>query len=321
MGNIGSSGDNQVDLSIVIPVYNEEESVCALHSAILSAVVPLSLRFEIIFVDDGSSDSTYDRLKQIKHSDPHIKVIRLRRNAGQTPAMRAGFDAARAPIIISMDGDLQNDPRDIPKLLAKIDEGYDLVCGWRVNRQDKLISRKIPSRIANRLIAQVTGVYIRDNGCSLKAYRAEMIKQLKLYSDMHRFIPAVSTLAGARIAEVAVSHHARQFGKSKYGISRTIKVIFDLMAIKMLIGFSSRPIVYFSLASLLVWALALLNIGIFSYEYLSKDVQSGFMIPAGVVLVLIGSACFTLLLGLIAESVASMGGFKQRDILLYRWEE
>jgi glycosyltransferase involved in cell wall biosynthesis len=215
------------DLSIIVPLYNEEESVGPMYQAIVGAVDPLGIPYEIVFVDDGSRDGTFRKAADLAEKDRRLRVVKFRRNYGQTAAMAAGIGHARGRILVTMDGDLQNDPADIPKFLEKMEEGYDIVCGWRHRRQDKLVSRKIPSIIANRIIGKITGVPIRDNGCSLKAYRAEIIKSIPLYSDMHRFIPAMTSLAGTRIAEIKVSHHARKFGVSKSrrscpsGISRS----------------------------------------------------------------------------------------------------
>ncbi len=236
----------KLDLSVVAPLYNEGENVLLLHKAIDGALAPTGLRYEILFVDDGSSDNTFELAATLTQQDPHLRVIKFRRNYGQTPAMVAGIDHARAEVVITMDGDLQNDPQDIPLFLEKMAEGYDMVVGWRHNRQDKLVTRKIPSRIANWLIGKVTGVPIRDNGCSLKAYRAELIKNTPLYSEMHRFIPAMASVSGARIAQIRVRHHARQFGESKYGLSRVYKVLFDLLAIKAIVSFSARPMLWFA---------------------------------------------------------------------------
>lgn len=236
-----------LDLSIVVPLYNEEDSVGPLCEAITSVMDALSERSELILVDDGSRDRTFSTAELLAKKDRRLRVVKFRRNYGQTPAMAAGIDLARGRVVITMDGDLQNDPRDIPKFLGKIEEGYDLVVGWRHNRQDKLVSRKIPSKIANWIIGKVTGVPIKDNGCSLKAYRADVIKEVPLYSEMHRFIPAMASIAGPRIAEIKVRHHARQFGESKYGLSRVYKVLLDLLTIKTIAGFSSRPLQWFGL--------------------------------------------------------------------------
>ncbi|NNE35230.1 MAG: glycosyltransferase family 2 protein, partial [Rhodothermales bacterium] len=218
-----------MDVSVVVPLFNEEESIELLYRSITDAVADVLPDYEIIFVDDGSSDDTFELAEQLAGQNPRLKVLKFRRNYGQTPAMAAGIDHARGEIIVTMDGDLQNDPRDIPELVGKIKEGFDIVVGWRFNRQDKLITRKIPSKIANWLIGKVTGVPIKDNGCSLKAYRADTIKHVPLYNEMHRFIPAMASIAGPRIAEIKVRHHSRQFGDSKYGLSRVYKVLLDLM--------------------------------------------------------------------------------------------
>jgi len=235
-----------MELSIIVPLYNEEDSVSPLYDAIVAAINPLNLNYEIIFVDDGSKDNTIPEAVKLAEKDTRLRVIKFRRNYGQTPAMAAGIDNARGRVLVTMDGDLQNDPSDIPRFLEKLNEGYDIVVGWRHKRQDKLVTRKIPSRIANWLIGKITGVPIKDNGCSLKAYRADVIKNIPLYSEMHRFIPAMTSLAGTRIAEIKVKHHARQFGQSKYGLSRIYKVLVDLLTIKTLLSFFSRPLVIFA---------------------------------------------------------------------------
>ncbi len=245
--NNDQSGAARPKVSVIAPLYNEQECVRPLHAAIVQSLEQLGCAFEMIFVDDGSTDGTAAIAAEIASIDPRLCIVRFRRNYGQTPAMAAGIEYARGEIIVTMDGDLQNDPEDIGRLLEQLDEGYDIVVGWRFNRQDKLLSRKIPSRIANWLIARMTGVPIKDNGCSLKAYRASLIKQIPLYSEMHRFIPAMASIAGPRIAEIKVRHHARQFGQSKYGLSRTYKVLLDLLVVKTVASFTSRPLIWFSL--------------------------------------------------------------------------
>src|SRR5215211_2793522 len=232
-------------LSVVAPLYNESENVAPLVSWILEALAGYPASFEIILVDDGSRDDTWDRIVEAAASHPQVHGLRLGANVGQTAAMMAGFDHARGSVIVSLDGDLQNDPRDIPALVNKLDEGYDLVCGWRQQRQDKLLLRKVPSWVANRLIRRLTGVPITDNGCSLKAYRRDLLRRIPLYAEQHRFIPALSASVGARITEMPVRHHARRFGESKYGISRTVKVLVDLLTLKMITTFHSRPLVGF----------------------------------------------------------------------------
>lgn len=233
-------------ISVVVPLYNERESIPELYRRTRAACERLNRRYELIFVDDGSDDGSFEVLRELHDRDRRVTVVRFRKNYGQTAAMTAGFECARGEVVVSMDGDLQNDPDDIPRLLARIEEGFDVVCGWRKNRQDKLVSRRIPSVIANWIIGRVTGVRIHDNGCSLKAYRASVIKKTQLYSELHRFIPAMSTLTGARIAEIVVRHHPRRFGTSKYGLGRAWRVILDIITVKMITGFVSRPAVWFA---------------------------------------------------------------------------
>jgi len=234
-----------VDISIVVPIYNEEESIPALHESITAALAGSGLEYELILVDDGSSDGSFPLLREIAGKDPRVRVIRFRRNFGQTAAMAAGFNAASARVVVPMDGDLQNDPADIPLLLAKIDEGYDVVSGWRKDRQDAFVNRKLPSMIANGIISRLTGVHLHDYGCTLKAYRREVLDGVNLYGEMHRFVPALASQIGARVAEVPVRHHPRRHGTSKYGISRTTRVILDLMTVKFLLSYSTKPIQLF----------------------------------------------------------------------------
>jgi hypothetical protein len=234
------------DVSIVIPLYNEEANVGPLCAAVREALLDWPRTWEAVLVDDGSRDGTRDLLTEERRRDRRFRLLFLRRNSGQTAAMATGFAHSRGRIIVSMDGDLQNDPRDIPLLVGRIESGWDVVCGWRRDRKDKWLSRKLPSKIANRIIAWMTGVPIHDNGCSLKAYRADVIRALRLYSDMHRFLPALSSMTGARIDEVVVRHHPRVHGASKYGISRTFKVLADMVTIKMITQFGSQPSAWFA---------------------------------------------------------------------------
>lgn len=231
-------------ISVIIPLYNEEENIQILHERLTNVLINLNEDYEIIYVDDGSTDKTPDYLEKIQSLDRHVLVISLRRNFGQTAAFAAGFDFARGDVVITMDGDLQNDPKDIPKLLELIKD-YDLVSGWRKDRKDPFFTRRLPSIIANWLISKVTGVKLHDYGCSLKAYRKEVIKNLRLYGEMHRFIPAVASWYGIKVTEVETTHHPRLRGKSKYGISRTIKVILDLITVKFLQSFSTKPMQFF----------------------------------------------------------------------------
>lgn len=233
-----------MNISIVIPLYNEEDNVRALHERLKGVLENLQLEYEIIYIDDGSNDETLILLHDIQKDDKNVLVLSLRRNFGQTAAFAAGFDFARGDIIITMDGDLQNDPNDIPRLIKAM-EGYDLVSGWRKKRKDPFLSRRLPSVIANWLISKVTGVRLHDYGCSLKAYRRDVVKNLRLYGEMHRFIPAIASWYGVRIAEIETTHHPRHKGKSKYGISRTVKVLLDLITVKFLQSFSTKPIQFF----------------------------------------------------------------------------
>lgn len=237
--------DNPVDLSIIIPLYNEEENVVPLVKSLLEVLEKVPKGYELILVDDGSTDGTFERLEEMARRDQGIKVLSFKRNFGQTAAMSAGIDHARGNILVPMDGDLQNDPRDIPRLLAKLDEGYDVVSGWRKKRRDRTLSRIIPSMIANKIISFISGVHLHDYGCSLKAYRREVIQDVRLYGEMHRFIPIYACWHGARVAEMVVHHRSRKHGKSKYGIERTVKVILDLIVIKFLGQYVQKPIYIF----------------------------------------------------------------------------
>lgn len=300
------------ELSVIVPFYNEAESIVALHRAIVAAVEPMGVSFEMVFVDDGSRDGTFAIAAQIAAGDPRVRVVKFRRNYGQTPAMAAGIEHARGRILVTMDGDLQNDPTDIARFLEKIEEGNDIVVGWRHNRQDKLVSRKIPSRIANWLIGKVTGVPIRDNGCSLKAFRASLIKNIPLYSEMHRFIPAMASIAGPRIAEIKVLHHARQFGQSKYGLSRIYKVLLDLMVIKTVTTFSSRPLVWFTLLSL---PLLLLGMSATTYTvYAALDPILPLSLPiAGAAVICLAGVGTLVSGGVLGELVYKLGDVREHQ--------
>ena len=231
-----------MDISVVVPLYNEEDNVQLLYDELHEVLAALPGSAEMVFVDDGSKDRTLARLEAVQRQDPGVRVVALRRNFGQTAAMSAGFDHASGAVIVTMDGDLQNDPHDIPKLLAKLDEGFDVVTGWRFDRQDAMLSRRLPSQMANRLISWVTGVRLHDYGCTLKAFRREVIENIRLYGEMHRFIPAIASGMGIAFTEIKVNHRARRFGASKYGISRTIRVLLDLMTVKFLLSYATRPL-------------------------------------------------------------------------------
>jgi len=234
-----------MDISIVIPVFNEEENISLLHTEIRETLGNTGKTYEIIFVNDGSTDATAAEILKARGTDPNVKMIDLNRNFGQTPSVMAGVDLAAGEVIVTMDGDLQNDPRDIAALIARLDEGYDIVSGWRKNRKDAFLLRVIPSKLANRLISSVLKVPLHDYGCTLKAYRRNTIKGLNLYGEMHRFIPAIAGWQGARITEMEVNHRARKHGKSKYGISRTIRVLLDLLLVAFLSEYSTKPIRFF----------------------------------------------------------------------------
>jgi len=294
-------------LSVVVPLYNEEESVGPLVEAVRGA---LQDSWELLLVDDGSRDRTVERARALSAADPRVRLVRLARNYGQTPAMQAGFDQARGDIVVTMDGDLQNDPRDIPALVARLEEGYDLVAGYRERRQDVFLKRRLPSMIANWLIRQATGVPIRDNGCSLKAFRRPVVDQLHLYSDMHRFIPAVAAAtAGARITEMPVRHHARQFGQSKYGLSRIAKVLADLLVIVMVRSFRDRPLHLFAGAALVAGALGLATLGAWGVALAYfRPVKAEALVFPSVAMVWLSLAGSLVMFGLLAESAVRRYG-------------
>lgn len=294
------------EISIFLPVKDEEPNLLLLHEKLDQALTALGRTAEIIFVDDGSTDGSLKILRALAQVDSRVRVVALRRNYGQTAAMAAGIDAARGNVLIPMDADLQNDPVDIARLLEKLDEGYDVVSGWRRHRQDKLITRKIPSMLANRLISWIGGVPLHDYGCSLKAYRRESLEDVRLYGEMHRFIPIYASWAGARVTEIPVEHHARTMGKTKYGLSRTLKVVFDLMTIKFMASYQTKPLYIFGSAGMLTFAISLLS-GLFALlmKFLSWPkhadlVQTPLPVVALVMLVL-GIQLF--LMGLLAEMV------------------
>jgi len=290
-------------VSIVIPVFEEEESLPHLYKAIKAVTEKLKRKCEIVFVDDGSKDGTFRILESIQKKDPSVVVVSFRRNFGQTAAMAAGFEYASGDIIVTMDADLQNDPDDIPKLLEKIKD-CDVVSGWRKNRQDKFLSRRLPSMMANGLISKVTGVALHDYGCTLKAYRKEVIKNVRLYGEMHRFIPAIASWVGATITEVETTHHARKFGKSKYGISRTIRVILDLITVKFLQSFSTRPIHAFGPGGLAMGAIGFFIALYLSFEklFMGKAIGGRPLLILAVLLIILGVQL--VIMGLLGEMLA-----------------
>lgn len=276
-------------VSIVVPLYNEEENVDILHERLSEALEQMGLEYEILYVDDGSTDTTLSKLEAIQLKDKRVVVLSLRRNFGQTAAFAAGFDFARGDIVVTMDGDLQNDPKDIPKMLELIKD-YDLVSGWRKKRKDPFFTRRVPSILANWVISKVTGVKLHDYGCSLKAYRRDVIKNLKLYGEMHRFIPAVASWYGVRVAEVETTHYPRLRGKSKYGLSRTVKVILDLITVKFLQSFSTKPLQFFGPIGLFSGAMGFLISLCLSIEkiFLGKPIGGRPLLLLGVLLIIVG---------------------------------
>lgn len=292
-----------VNLSIVIPLYNEEENIRPLYTQLKAALDPPNLSYELIIVDDGSTDSSFAILKELHSADRRLKVIRFRRNFGQTAAFSAGFDLARGEVVITMDADLQNDPADIPRLLAKIEEGYDIVSGWRVNRRDPFLTRRLPSIIANRLISETTNIRLHDYGCSLKAYRKEIVKNIRLYGELHRFIPAVASWMGVQVAEVPVNHRPRRYGRSKYGLSRTIKVFLDLITVRFLLSYSTRPIHIFGALGLFFSAIGIiLGLHLTWVKFvLGQNIGNRPLLMLAVLLVVLGVQMITM--GLLGELV------------------
>jgi glycosyltransferase involved in cell wall biosynthesis len=291
-------------ISAIVPVYNEEDNVVPSYKEITEVLGAMGCEYEIIYVDDGSRDGSLERLRQIADRDARVRVVQFRRNFGQTAAMAAGFDHSRYDIVVTLDGDLQNDPREIPAMVSKLSEGYDLVAGWRKDRKDKFFSRRLPSMIANWIISKSTNVQLHDYGCTLKVMTGEVARGIKLYGEMHRFIPALAGEMGARIAEVPVNHRARRFGTSKYGISRTLRVILDLVTVKFLLGYSKRPIHLFGTLGLLSGGFGGLILAVMTYQRMFQDIPMGNrpLLALGVMLVIIGLQF--LVFGLIGEVLA-----------------
>ena len=304
-----------MDLSVVIPVYNEEESVKFLYEAVTKALSDLKRPYEILLVDDGSKDNTYKNALTLAKSDSRLKIIKLKRNYGQTTALHAGFQNAKGKVIVTMDGDLQNDPDDIPVMLNKMDEGYDIVLGWRHDRKDFFISRRLPSKIANWLVRKVTGIPVKDNGCAIRAYRAEVIKNFPMYSEMHRLMPVITALVGAKFTQIKVKHHPRKFGHSKYGLSRIYKVLLDLVALKTIFSFFYIPLFGFGFLALAVGliSLAILTIGIlFLFMYPGQSLVTLF----GVSALFAALSLFLYFLGIICHLIYRTGDLKIEN--LYR---
>ena len=293
------------ELSVVIPVLNESPNIKDLYDELTMTLVGGGRSYEIIIIDDGSTDDTFATLADLQSRDPHLRVIRFRRNFGQTAAFAAGFAFARGRLVVTADGDMQNDPADIARMADLIDnEGYDIVCGWRKDRKDKMVTRRVPSMIANRLISWATGVKLHDYGCSLKVFRSEVVKPLRLYGEMHRFLPAIASQFGVRIAEEVVHHRPRTAGASKYGLSRTVRVILDLLTVKFLLSYSTRPLQIFGLVGIIA---GLLGGGILSYLayvrlFASQSIADRPLLLLGMLLVFIGVQLVTF--GLLAELLA-----------------
>jgi glycosyltransferase involved in cell wall biosynthesis len=293
------------ELSIVIPVRNESPNINALYLELTGTLERHGRTFEVIVIDDGSTDDTFEQLARLQARDPRLRVIRFRRNFGQTAAFAAGFAYARGRLVVTMDGDKQNDPADIPRMAARIDEGFDIVAGWRKNRKDAFVTRRVPSLLANRLISWATGVPLHDYGCSLKVFRAEVVKPLRLYGEMHRFLPAIASQIGVRIDEMVVNHRARKAGASKYGLSRTIRVVLDLVTVKFLLSYSTRPLQIFGLLGLAAATLGSVITAYLGYVRLILQLPIADRTPlllVGVLLVFIGVQLVTF--GLLAELLA-----------------
>lgn len=308
------SDQKLMDVSIVVPVYNEEQSVEPLYMAIVKAMNNMPYSYEILLVDDGSSDNTFSNALKIANDDPHLKIVKLKRNFGQTAGLHAGFQNASGKIIITMDGDLQNDPKDIGKMIKKINEGNDIVLGVRENRKDKLISRKIPSKIANWLISKVTRVPVKDNGCAIRAYRGEIIKKFPMYSEMHRLMPVITALSGARFQQINVKHHPRKFGSSKYGLSRIYKVLMDMVALKIIFTFFNMPLYGFGLFAGIAGFLTIVSFfigAVHMYIYPGRSLVT----IMGSTLLLGSLSIFLLFLGIISELIYKNGDIKIERIL------
>ncbi len=292
---------NSPYISVVIPAYNEEENIPILYEKLKGVLEKLGKDYEVIFVDDGSVDRTWERLKKIAEKDQRVKLIRFKKNYGQTAAMYAGFQHASGEVIITLDADLQNDSEDIPNLLEKLQEGYDIVSGWRKGRKDPFLSRRLPSMIANWIISKVTGVELHDYGCTLKAYRADIIKKLELYGDMHRFLPALTKRLGARITEIPVRHHPRLYGKSKYGIGRTVRVILDIFLVKFLNEYINKPMYIFGTFGFILLSLGLIALFylFFVKLFLDQDIGRRPLLILSVLFVLAGIQLIST--GIIAE--------------------
>jgi glycosyltransferase involved in cell wall biosynthesis len=291
------------ELSIFLPVYNEEENLPPLHEKLTEALEQLGRSYEILYIDDGSTDGSLARLRELALLDERVRVIAFRRNYGQTAAMSAGIDHARGDVLIPMDADLQNDPADIQRLLTKLDEGYDVVSGWRKDRKDRWLTRRLPSMLANRLVSRIAGVTLHDYGCSLKAYRRDALTDVKLYGEMHRFIPIYAAWAGARVAEIPVTHHARQAGQSKYGLSRTGKVLFDLITIKFMASYMTKPLYLFGWAGALCLVVSFISFALALYFRFVENVHLNRMPLATLAMIMFAMGVQFIFMGLLAEMI------------------
>jgi glycosyltransferase involved in cell wall biosynthesis len=290
-------------LSVVIPIHYEEESIPTLYERLTSVLAQLPGGYEIIAVDDGSRDRSFALLRELARDDRRLRVVRFRRNFGQTAAFTAGFERARGEVVVTIDADLQNDPADIPRLLDKLGEGYDVVSGWRKNRQDAFLSRTLPSRIANGLISRVTGTRLHDYGCSLKAYRREVVQDIQLYGELHRFIPAIASWQGVIVAELPVNHEPRRYGTSKYGIGRTLRVVLDLLTVRFLLSYSTRPMQIFGLWGLLAAAAGTITLGYLGFVriVLAQPIADRPLTLLGVLLMVLGIQFISI--GLLGELI------------------
>ncbi|MFT4709107.1 MAG: glycosyltransferase involved in cell wall biosynthesis [Planctomycetota bacterium] len=312
-----------IQLSIVVPVFNEAESLPILHKQIQDAVVPMGITWELILVDDYSTDDSLEIMLELRRNDPHLRIVRFPHNYGQTAGLAAGFDVSRGEVVVTMDGDLQNDPADIPAMMLKMAEGYDVVAGWRKSRQDGFVLRRLPSIMANRLIGFVTGVKIHDTGCTLKSFRRDVVKRLPIYAEQHRFLPVMSAGSGARVTELVVNHRPRIYGESKYGIGRAWRVLLDLMAIKLIVQFSQRPLRYFGVLSLSFMAAGAIFAcaGLWSLGSSGASLDENWERDSWLNVVVSISALiwmlmvFFALLGLLAELVIHASGMHKRSAL------
>ena len=313
---MATSKSKKIDVSIVVPMMNEEENVPLLHEKIHEAMDAWDRSYEIVIVDDGSTDRTFPILEELAANDPNLKVVKFRGNFGQSAAMAAGFEHASGEVIVTMDGDLQNDPKDIPAVVTRLHEGFDVVSGWRKYRKDKLIIRKVPSKIANYLIRRTTRVNLHDTGCSLKAYRRDLVEKIRLYGEFHRFIPALGRIEGARITEMAVDHHERRFGESKYNITRTFRVIMDLTTLNLLLKYLTNPVHFFGALTFLFNGIGLAALFGFLFAWISNSLSPEEMnIQASFILLMLAAGANFLFFGLIAHMVVRTG--EKRDERLF----